>query len=71
VILGIKLEDERFNQYKQKAWERDNQLLTEQGLDLMEEAFVGVDIREFRISITKEETCVLTCPPGREGHFQY
>ncbi len=55
VILLIKLEGERFNWYKQKAWERDNQLLTEQGLELMEEAFADVDIREFWINVTKEE----------------
>jgi hypothetical protein len=53
VILLIKLEGECFNWYKQKAWERDNQLLTEQGLALMEEAFVDVDIREFWINVTQ------------------
>jgi hypothetical protein len=56
VILLIKLEGECFNCYKQKAWERDDQLLTEQGLELMEEAFANIDIREFRINITKEDT---------------
>ncbi len=56
VILLIELEAERFNWYKQKAWERDNQLLTEGGLELMEEAFVDVDIRELWINVTKEET---------------
>jgi hypothetical protein len=47
---------QHFNWYKQKAWERDNQLLTEQGLELMEEAFADVDIRDFWINVTKEET---------------
>jgi hypothetical protein len=56
VILLIKLEGERFNWYKQKAWERDNQLLTERGLELMEEAFADVDISEFWINVKKEET---------------
>ncbi len=56
MILLIKLEGERFNWYKQKAWERYNQLLTEQGLELMEEAFANVDTREFWINVTKEET---------------
>ncbi len=35
VILLTKLEGEHFNWYKQKAWKRDNQLVTEQGLELM------------------------------------
>jgi hypothetical protein len=56
VILFIKLEGEHFNWYKQKAWERDNRLLTERGLELMEEAFADVDIREVWINVTKEET---------------
>jgi hypothetical protein len=37
VILLIKLEGERLNWYKQNACERDNQLLTEQVLELMED----------------------------------
>ena len=53
VILLIKLEGERFNWYKQKAWERDNQILTELGLELMEEAFADVDVSNFWIDITK------------------
>jgi hypothetical protein len=56
VILLIKLEGECFNWYKQKAWERNNQLLIERGLELMEEAFADVDIREFWINVTKEES---------------
>ncbi len=64
VILLIKLEIERFNWYKQKAWERDNQILMVLGLELMKEAFVDVDIRNFRINITKENT-VHTCTVSR------
>jgi hypothetical protein len=56
VIILIILEGERFNWYKQKAWERDNQLVIDQGLELMEEAFADVNIREFRTNVTKEET---------------
>ncbi len=56
VILLIKLEGERFNWHKQKAWEMDNQLLTELGLELMEEAFADVDIRDFWINITTGKT---------------
>jgi hypothetical protein len=56
VILLIKLEGEYFNWHKQKAWERDNQLLMELGLELMEEAFADVDIRDYMINITKGKT---------------
>jgi hypothetical protein len=64
VILLIKLEGERFNWYKQKAWERDNQILSELGLELMEEAFADVDIRDFWINITNKNT-VHTCTVSR------
>jgi hypothetical protein len=53
VILLIKLEGEQFNWHKQKAWEKDNQLLTELGLELTEEAFADLDIRAYMINITK------------------
>ncbi len=56
MILLIKLEGEHFNQRKQKAWERDNQILMELGLELMEEAFADVDIRDYMINITKGKT---------------
>ncbi len=56
MILLIKLESECFNWYKQKAWGRENQLLTELGFELIEEAFADVDIRYFWINITKEKT---------------
>jgi hypothetical protein len=56
VILLIKLEGERFNWDKQKAWERDNYLLMELGLELIEEAFVDVDIRDYMINIMKGKT---------------
>jgi hypothetical protein len=47
-ILLIKLEGGRFNEYKKKAWERGDQLLTERGHEIMEEAFGDVNIREFQ-----------------------
>ena len=56
IILIVKAEAERFNKFKQKAWDRDDQLLSEKGLELMEEAFEGVDIHEFRVTINREET---------------
>jgi len=64
VILLIKLEGECFNWHKQKAWERDNQLLMELGLELMEEAFADVYIRDFQINITNKNT-VHTCTVSR------
>jgi hypothetical protein len=56
VILLIKLEGKCFNWHKQKAWERDNQLLMELGLELMDEAFADVDIRDYMINIMKGKT---------------
>jgi hypothetical protein len=56
VILLIKLEGEHFNWHEQKVWERDNQLLMELGLELMEETFADVDIRDYMINITKGKT---------------
>ncbi len=64
VILLIKLEGEHFNWYKQKAWERDNQILTELGLELMKKAFADVDIRDFWINITNKNI-VHTCAVSR------
>jgi hypothetical protein len=56
VILLIKLKGECFTWHKEKAWERDNQLLMELGLELMEEAFADVDIRDYMINIAKGKT---------------
>jgi hypothetical protein len=56
VILLVKLEGEHFNWHKQKACERDNQLLMELCLELMEEAFADVDIRDYMINISKGKT---------------
>jgi hypothetical protein len=64
VILLIKLEGEHFNWYKQKAWERDNQILMDLGLELMEETFVEVGLRDYWINITNEHT-VHTCTVSR------
>ena len=51
MLLILKLEGERFTWYKQKAWERD-EILTNRGLELMEEAFSNVNIMEYRINVT-------------------
>ena len=55
VILLIKLEGLRFDFYKQKAWSRE-EYLTNRGMDLMEEAFRDVSVRDYRINITKCNT---------------
>ena len=52
VILLIKLEGSRFDFYQQKAWNRD-EYLTNRGMDLMEEAFRDVSVRDYRINITE------------------
>ena len=52
-ILLIQLEGGRFMEHKQNAWDREDQVLTERGLELMEEAFKGVNTREFKILITE------------------
>jgi hypothetical protein len=57
VILILKLEGKRFDMFKQEAWTRDDQVLTEQGLALMEEAFKDVDVRNYQMNVMPEETC--------------
>ncbi len=47
-----------------ESLERDNQILTELGLELMEEAFADVDITDFWINITNKNT-VHTCTVSR------
>jgi len=55
VILLIKLEGSRFDFYQHKAWSRE-EYLTNRGMDLMEEAFRDVSVRDYRISITECNT---------------
>ncbi len=57
ILLILKLEGKRFDLFKQEAWGRDDKVLTARGLDLMEDAFMDVDIRDYRLNVTREETC--------------
>ena len=52
VILIIKVEKEQFDAYKQEAWYRD-EVLTEYGRDLMEEAFTDVHIRDYKMHLSE------------------
>jgi hypothetical protein len=52
LILLIKLEGSRLDYYKQKAWERDEVLIS-RGLEIIEEAFWDVNPMEWRINIVK------------------
>ena len=54
MILLIKLECSRFEFYKQKAWSR-KEILTNRGMELMEEAFKDVNPREYRLNITNRD----------------
>lgn len=53
-ILLIKLEGGRFAWYKQLAWTRD-ELLTERGMQLMEEAFTDVHARDYKMQTAEAE----------------
>ena len=55
MILLIKLEGSRFEFYKQKAWSRE-EILTNRGMELMEEAFKDVNPREYQLNITDSDT---------------
>ena len=55
MILLVKLEGSRFDFYKKKAWSRED-ILTNRGVDLMEEAFKDVNPREYRLNITNCDT---------------
>jgi hypothetical protein len=55
MILLIKLEGTRFEFYKQKAWSRE-EILTNRGMELMEEAFKDVNPREYQLNITDSDT---------------
>jgi hypothetical protein len=50
-ILLVKLEGKRFAWYKQQAWSRD-ELLTDFGMQLMEEAFTDVHARDYKMQMT-------------------
>ena len=51
MILIVKLEGERFTWFKNKAWERD-EVLTNRGLELMQDVFSNINIMEYRINAT-------------------
>ncbi len=51
----IQLEGERFAWWKEQAWNRD-QLLTERGMTLMEEAFKDVNVRDYAMKVVETET---------------
>jgi hypothetical protein len=53
-ILLIKLEGERFAWFKQLAWSRDD-LLTERGMQLMEEAFTDIHARDYKMQMTEAD----------------
>jgi hypothetical protein len=54
-ILLLKLEGERYHQWKEKAWLRDLPF-TPRGMDTMKEVFNDVNAREFRLSIEEDMT---------------
>jgi hypothetical protein len=54
-IKIIQLEGERFAWWKEQAWNRD-QLLTERGMTLMEEAFKDVNVRDYAMKVVETET---------------
>ena len=56
ILIILKLEGKRFDLFKQEAWGRDDMVLTTRGLDLMEDAFMDVDICDYRLNVTHEET---------------
>ncbi len=43
--------------FNQEAWTRDDQVLTERGLALMQEAFKDVDVWHYQMNVMPEETC--------------
>ena len=55
MILLIKLEGDRFEFYKHRAWSRD-EILTPRGMDLMEEVFRDINLREYRLNVTNCDT---------------
>ncbi len=55
MILLIKLEGSLFEFYKQKAWSGKD-ILTNRGMELMEEAFKDVNPREYRLNIINRDT---------------
>ena len=51
----IQLEGEQFAWWKQQAWNRD-QLLTDRGMAIMEEAFNDVNVRDYALKVVETET---------------
>ena len=54
-IKIIQLEGDRFAWWKAQAWNRD-QLLTERGMTLMEEAFKNINVRDYAMKVVETET---------------
>ena len=54
-IKIIQLEGERFAWWKEQAWNRE-QLLTERGMAIMEEAFMDVNVRDYALKVVETET---------------
>ena len=54
-LLLLKLEGDRFNAGKEKAWNWD-QPLTPKGMDIMRDVFDSVRLIEFRLSMQEDET---------------
>ncbi len=50
IILLLNLESKRFGLYQRQAWEREV-ILTDKGMQLMEECFDGVKVAEYQMSI--------------------
>jgi hypothetical protein len=53
-IKNIQLEGERFAWWKQQAWNRD-QLLTDHGMAIMEEAFKDVNVHDYALTVAETE----------------
>ncbi len=54
-ITIVQLEGERFAWWKEQAWNRD-QLLTEWGMTLMEEAFKNINDRDYAMKVVETQT---------------
>ena len=53
-VLLLKLEGERYNMWKEKAWLRDLPL-TPRGMEIMQEIFDEVNVREYRVNMEEDE----------------
>ena len=54
-IKIIQLEGDRCAWWKQQAWNRD-QLLTDRGMAIMEDAFKDVNVRDYALKVVETET---------------